>query len=176
MSARWHIAAHEHLECFVGTHGVFHRHAFEHTSFGVHGGFPQLLGVHFTKTFESLHSHILFIALGIAFYELLHLHIGPAIFRHVAFDGAIQWRSGNIEVAVVNDIGYLAIEECHQQGGNVRTVHIGIGHDNDAVVAQFFGVKFLGVGHTKRAEYGHHTFAVVDFVLGHFFHIQYLTA
>ena len=78
---------------------------------------------------------------------------------------------------IVNRLNHLLFVNVAGQGQlDNKTVNVSIGHDNDAVVAQFFGVKFLGVGHTKRAEYGHHTFAVVDFVLGHFFHIQYLTA
>ena len=38
---------------------------------------------------------------------------------------------------------HLAIEESQQQSANVGTIHISIGHDDDAVIAQFIGIEFL---------------------------------
>ena len=46
-----------------------------------------------------------------------------------------RWH-GQIEMALVNELRRLAVEEGHQQGRDVGTVHVGIGHDDDLVVAQ----------------------------------------
>ena len=49
--------------------------------------------------------------------------------------GFVQRRLGDVDVAAFDQLGHLAVEEGQEQGADVRTVHIGIGHDDDAVVA-----------------------------------------
>ena len=39
-------------------------------------------------------------------------------------------------MAVVDQAGHLAVEEGHQQRGDMRAVDVGVGHDDDALVAQ----------------------------------------
>ena len=57
--------------------------------------------------------------------------------------GFVQRRLGNVDVAAFDQLGHLAVEEGQEQGADVRAVHVGIGHDDDAVVAQFFGIEFF---------------------------------
>jgi hypothetical protein len=46
-------------------------------------------------------------------------------------------------VAALDQFGHLAVEEGQQQGADVGAVDVGVGHDDDAVVAQLFGVVFV---------------------------------
>ena len=41
-------------EDFVGVGGILYSHLFEQSTFRIHSGFPQLLGVHLTKTLVTL--------------------------------------------------------------------------------------------------------------------------
>ena len=40
-------------------------------------------------------------------------------------------------------IWHLTEKERQQQSANVRSVHVGIRHDDDAVVPQLIGIKFI---------------------------------
>ena len=46
-------------------------------------------------------------------------------------------------MTALDQFGHLSIEEGQQQGADMRTVHIGIGHDNHPVITQLVGVVFL---------------------------------
>ena len=84
--AAWcHVLAHEHRENAVGIGCVAYAHLLEYAVGRVHGGFAQLLGVHFTKTFVSLQLDLTFVATGISVDELAHLLVVPAVFGVVAF-------------------------------------------------------------------------------------------
>ncbi len=58
----------------------------------------------------------------------------------------VQRRLGNIDVAALDQFGHLAVEEGQQQGADVRAVHVGVGHDDDAVVAQLGDVEVVAAG------------------------------
>jgi hypothetical protein len=53
----------------------------------------------------------------------------------------VQRRLRDVDVAALHQFGHLAVEEGQQQGADVRAVHVGVGHDDDAVVAQLVGLK-----------------------------------
>ena len=55
----------------------------------------------------------------------------------------VEGRLGNVDVAALYQVGHLAVEEGEQQGADVRAVYVRVGHDDDAVVAQFFGVEVV---------------------------------
>ena len=56
---------------------------------------------------------------------------------------AIERRLGQIEMAALDQLGQLAEEEGHQQRGDVGAVDIGVGHDDDLVVAQIVRAPVL---------------------------------
>ena len=71
----------------------------------------------------------------------------------------------------------MSEEECHEQRGNVSSVHIGIGHDDYLMIAQFAQIKRFAVlfGTDKHAERRidiFNFFAFEHFVLHGFFHVQ----
>ena len=69
------------------------------------------------------------------------------VVRNVKFPLAlfdlIERRLGDIDVALVNQGLHLAVKEGQQQGADVGAVNVCVGHQNQAVIAQFSGIKFI---------------------------------
>ena len=84
-AARAYVVAHEHREDVVGVGSVFKRHLLEEACFGTHGGFPELLGVHFAETFVALGGDAVFGAVAVFVHEGLTVAVGVAVFFHFAF-------------------------------------------------------------------------------------------
>src|SRR5690606_33289014 len=59
-----------------------------------------------------------------------------------AFD-LVQGRLSNKDVATFDNFRHLTEEEGQQQRTNVRTVDVGVGHDDDAVVTQLVRVELF---------------------------------
>ncbi|CAI8198459.1 MAG: Uncharacterised protein [Alphaproteobacteria bacterium] len=53
-------------------------------------------------------------------------------------------------MAALDNFRHLAIEKGQQQSANMRPVDIGISHDDDFVIAQFFDIEILAAN--ARAE------------------------
>src|SRR5450759_1329848 len=53
-ASRLDLVAHEHREDLVGRLDVFHGYDLERARHGVHGGVPQLVGVHLAEPLEAL--------------------------------------------------------------------------------------------------------------------------
>ncbi len=78
-------------------------------------------------------------------------------------------------MTAVDNFAHVAEEERKQQCANVRTVDIGIGHDDDAVVTQAVNIEGIFDTHAKRLNHAE------DFVVGEHFvqaralNVQHLT-
>ena len=46
-------------------------------------------------------------------------------------------------MAAIDQLFHVAEEKSEQQGANVAAVHVGVGHQNNFVIAQFGGVKIV---------------------------------
>ena len=55
----------------------------------------------------------------------------------------VERRLGDVEVAALHDLRHLAEEKGQQQGQDVGAVHVGIGHDDDAVVAELGDIEVV---------------------------------
>ena len=55
----------------------------------------------------------------------------------------VQRRLRDVDVAALDQLGHLAVEEGQQQGADVGAVHVRVGHDDDAVVAELVGVEVV---------------------------------
>lgn len=102
--------------------------------------------------------------------ELLKLLVGPAVFFEFAQLAFVQRRRGKVEIPVFDDGTHTAEEECHKKCGDVRTIDIGIGHDDNLVVCQLGDVGLVRVffgayGDAQRSEQVGNFFVLEDFVL-----------
>ena len=90
-------------------------------------------------------------------------------------------------MAALNKVGHLTIEEGEQQSANVRAVNVGVGHDDDAVVAQLVDVEVVGAAlarvccdfadaGTKRRDERDNFSAGEQFFVACFFNVQDLAA
>src|SRR5439155_11668533 len=67
----------------------------------------------------------------------------------------IKRRLGDVEIALLDQLPHLAEEERQQQGADMAAVDIGIGHDDDAVIARLFRFEILAAdAGAKRLDQG----------------------
>ena len=55
----------------------------------------------------------------------------------------VERRLGDVEVAALDQLRHLPVEEGQQQRADMRAVDVGVGHDDDLVVAQLVGVELV---------------------------------
>ena len=83
----------------------------------------------------------------------------------------------DVDVAALNEIGHLAIEEREQKRADVCTVDVGIGHDDDAVVAQLLDVVIvLAKACAHRRDERNDLLGRDDLIEARFFNVQHLAA
>ncbi len=75
--------------------------------------------------------------------ECVHLGIVLQVTLGLAALGLIERRLGDIEIALVDDLAHLPVEEGEQQRADVGAVDVGIGHDDDAVIAQLLDIEIV---------------------------------
>ena len=76
------------------------------------------------------------VAAAVGVDELLALLFGPAILLHLALLAEVKRWGGEVDVPLLDQSAHAAEEEGEDQGGNVATVHVGIGHDDYLMVAE----------------------------------------
>ena len=57
----------------------------------------------------------------------------------------VEGRLGDVDVPGLHEGGVHLVEEGQEQGADVGAVHVGIGHDDDLVVAEFLQIERLAV-------------------------------
>ena len=55
--------------------------------------------------------------------------------------GSVKRRLGDVKVPTLHQFAHLAEKERQQQRPDMRSVHVGVRHDDDAVVAQLASVE-----------------------------------
>ncbi len=75
-------------------------------------------------------------ALNSRFVFRLAIRVVHRVDRLGALRQPVQRRLRQIDMPVPHQFRQFAVEERHQQRGDVRAVHVGVGHDDDAAVAQ----------------------------------------
>ena len=77
-------------------------------------------------------------------------------------------------MALLDERAHIAEEEGQHQGADVRTVHIGIGHDEHLVVTQLGDVKFLANAAAQGQHHRHQLIVAVDLIGAGLFHVEHL--
>jgi hypothetical protein len=107
----------------------------------------------------------------VVFLIVLQITLGLAVLD------LVERRLGDIHVAALDQFGHLAIEQRQQQGTDVRAVHVRVGHDDDAVITQFFDLEFvLADAGAERGDQGDDLFAGNQLVETGFLDVQHLAA
>ena len=92
------------------------------------------------------------------------LFIVKILFLPPLRDHLKQGRHGDIHMTVINQFRHKAVKEGEKQGVDMAAVHIGIGHQDDFIIAQLGDVKVIAVSFRETAAEGiNHGF---DFRIG----------
>ena len=74
---------------------------------------------------------------------ILHFPLIFNVENGVAFFNLVQRRLSNINISALNQLRHLAIEKRQQQSTNMASVDIGIGHDDNFMIAAFVGIEIV---------------------------------
>ena len=89
---------------------------------------------------------------------------------------AIQRGLGNIYLPCFDQLGHIAIEEGQKQCSDMCTVNVGIGHDHDLMITEFFHIKIFGDPCTESCDHISDLFGIQYSVQSCFFYVQNFTA
>ena len=90
------------------------------------------IGQHQRRAFEA----------GVDQIGFQRLRVLQVLFRRAALH-LVERRLRDIEVAALDHFRHLPVEEGEQKRADVGAVDVGVGHDDDLVVAQLVDVEFL---------------------------------
>src|SRR5579862_3503068 len=98
----------------------------------------QLRGGKFLAVGEVFQAHVF----GAEVYEnLVELHVViDVLLAFLALD-LVERRLGDEDFPGFHQVGHLAVEEGQEQGADVRAVHVGVRHDDDAPVTELGDVE-----------------------------------
>ena len=85
--------------------------------------------------------------------QLLELRLLLDVLLLAADLDAVERRHRDVDVAALDELGHLAVEEGQDQRADVRAVHVGVRHDDHAVVAELRDVELVA---DARADRGDH--------------------
>src|SRR5688572_11688450 len=130
---------------------VRHAHAQQHAVLRVHGGLLEIVRLHLAQALEAAYLD-LDAAGELGLQQLLLVGVVARIDLLGALGQRIERRLCQEQVAVLDQVRHLAEEEGHQERGDVGAVDIGVGHDDDLVVAQALLVVVVARAAAKRLD------------------------
>ena len=139
----------------------------------VHRRIGQLLGVHLAESLELLDGPVFRVA---AVEDRGHLGVGERPLLPLALLEAVQRRLRDVDIAALDQLPHLPVEERQQQRADVRAVDVGVGHDDDLVIAQLVGVEFLAEAGSQRGDHGADLFVREHLVQTCFLDVEDLAA
>ena len=148
--------------------GVLEVH-FEHgAGRWIHGGFPELFGVHFAEALVALDADVVaadLVELGV------HFVIAVGVPVLLPLSDEVEGGLGDVDAAVFNEGLHVAVEEGEEEGADVSTVDVGIRHDDDFAVAALGEVEVVGDAAAKRGDHGADLGVREDLVEARFFDV-----
>ena len=91
----------------------------------------------------------------------------------LALADLVQGRLRDIDMAALDQLPHLAEEKRQQESSNMGPIHVRIGHDDDAVIAQFVRIELLlADATTESGDNRAHFRGAEHLVEARFFHVQ----
>ena len=137
-----YIIAHEESRDFGCHTRILYLNLLKQSSFGIECGLPQLFRIHLTETFVSLKRERSLMNLAVFFQS--HIIIEVLLFAS-GRNCLVQRRHGYIYMAFIDEFRHESVEKGKEQRCDMRTVDIGIGHDNDLVIAKPGDIEVVAV-------------------------------
>ena len=85
---------------------------------------------------------------------------------------AVERGSGQVDATEFNQGCHVAEEEGQQQGDDVLAVHVGIGHEDDLVVAELIDIEFFTKTGAQGADKGLDGVGVKGAIQARFFNVS----
>src|SRR5207302_10408164 len=167
-----HVVAHQDIEDLVGLDRILDLDSQQHPVLGIHGGFPELVGVHLA---ETLVARDLRFSLHLCELAILLL-LGVGVADLLAARDLVERRLRNVEEFPRDHLGHIAEEEGEQQGADVRTINVSVGHYQYVVISEFPNIKFLADARAERGDQVADLLRGEDLVLAGLFDIEDLAA
>ncbi len=115
----------------------------------VHGGVAELVAVHLAQALEATELLLVVRVLG---EERRLRGVVLEVDLLLADHGGVQRRLGDVDVALLDERLHLPEEEREQQRADVAAVDVGVGQDDDLVVADLVDVELLADAGTDGGD------------------------
>src|SRR5699024_6314714 len=140
----------------IGALCVLQIHAAQNAIWRVQRGRPQLGCTHLTQTrvaLDSVRRSDLAPSIKRRFQQLITLSIGVGKpwLTLAPLELVQRWISQEY-MAFLNQLRHEAEEQSQQQGSNVLTIDVGVGHEHNLVVAQLGDIKLFVDTRAKRSD------------------------
>jgi hypothetical protein len=110
----------------------------------VHGRLPELLGIHLTETLIALNIPLLRLAGPVD--DLIPLSIGVGVVDLPAVLQPVERRLSDVQPPINDQALQMPEEEGQEERPDMGTVHIGIGHQDDPMIAELGRVELIADG------------------------------
>src|SRR6266540_1834274 len=89
----------------------------------------------------------------LACQQFLELRVLLEVELLVAQLDPVERRDGDVHVAALDQLRHLPVQERQDQRTDVRTVHVGVGHDDHAVVSELRDVELVAEAGAQRRDH-----------------------
>src|SRR5215210_4361682 len=150
--ARLDLVAHERREELVGDRRGLDRYLQERPVLRVHRGIPELVRVHLPEALEAADAGV---AVGVqARQGLLQLAVVVDVVVLALVRDLVERRLRDVHVAGLDQLRHVPEQEGQHQRPYVAPVYVGVGHDDDLVVAGLPDVEGLPHSGAYSADHG----------------------
>src|SRR5438094_314842 len=147
--AGFDVVTHQLCEDLVSDGCVLHGDLEERACDRVHRRLLQLLPVHLTQALEPVHLEP---APFMGSLEGAQRRVVLEVMPLLADISAVERRLRQIDTAELHELGELTVEERQQKRANVRTVDVGVTHQDDLVVANLRSLEVRSDARADRAD------------------------
>ena len=175
-SSGLNLIAHQRSKCQIHGSHIFsiHGNPSQDTLLGIHGGIPELIGIHLAQTLITL--DLVAVVSADLIQDGIELVVTVCIPGLLALVDLVKGRLCQIYIALLDQFRHKPVNECKEQGADMGAVHIGIRHQDDLMVTKLADIKIVQNTGTKCRDHCLDLGIAVDSVLSCLLHIQDLAA
>ena len=151
-----------------------HRYLQKYPALRIHRGFPKLLGIHLTESFVTL--DLVIVVPSDFLQNRIQLIIIVCIPHLAVLLDLVKRRLCQIHITLLDQFRHKSVQESKQQCCDMRTVNIGIRHDDNLVVTQFGNIKIFVYSRAERGDHRLDLGVGINTVEPCLFHIQDLAS
>src|SRR5918995_1655565 len=150
--SRLDLVAHERREQFVSDRCRLDCDLEQSPILRVHRRLPELDRVHLP---EALEASDVGVAVGVqACQDLLQFPVVVDVIILALVRNLVEWRLRYVHVSGLDQLGHVPEQERQDQRSNMASVHVGVGHDHDLVVAGLLDVEGLPHAGAYSGDHG----------------------